>query len=147
MATIVKVEGLRELQTALRELPNATAKSVMRRVLKTHGAAIAKRAQELAPEDAGDLRESIVVSTKLTKRQRKMHRKASKDDVEVYIGANDAPHAHMQEFGTKNHPPQPFMRPAWDAAKGMILTGIRKDLWSEISKAAARLARKALKGK
>ena len=147
MSTKVKIEGLKEAQIALRKLPDATAKSVMRRVLKTHGKAIQKRAQELAPEDAGDLRESIVVSTKLTKRQRKQHRKASKDDVEVYIGANDAPHAHMQEFGTKNHPPQPFMRPAWDAAKRIILVGIRKDLWTEIRKAAARLARKALKGK
>jgi HK97 gp10 family phage protein len=146
MTTKVKIEGLKEAHKALRKLPDATAKNVMRRVLKTHGAAIAKRAQELAPENSGDLRESIVVSTKLTKRQRKQHRKAAKDDVEVYIGAGEVPQAHLQEFGTKNHPPQPFMRPAWDGAKRMILVGIRKDLWAEIKKAAARLARKALKG-
>jgi HK97 gp10 family phage protein len=146
LTTKVKIEGLKEAQKALRKLPDATAKNVMRRVLKTHGAAIAKRAQELAPENSGDLRESIVVSTKLTKRQRKQHRKAAKDDVEVYIGAGEVPQAHLQEFGTKNHPPQPFMRPAWDGAKRMILVGIRKDLWAEIKKAAARLARKALKG-
>ena len=61
--------------------------------------------------------------------------------------AGPLPQAHLQEFGTKDQPPQPFMRPAWDAEKRGVLEGIKDDLWAEIKKAAARLAKKALKAK
>jgi hypothetical protein len=35
------------------------------------------------------------------------------------------------------------MRPAWDSGKDALLEGIADDLWAEISKAAARQAKKA----
>jgi hypothetical protein len=61
---------------------------------------------------------------------------------EVFVGAGVVPHAHLQEFGTVRHGPQPFARPAWDAGQSRILEGIKDDLWAEIKKAADRLARK-----
>jgi HK97 gp10 family phage protein len=78
-----------------------------------------------------------------------MHRKMFKSDkasVEVFAGAGVIPHAHLQEFGTVNHGPQPFARPAWDSNKGRALETIRNDLGDEIAKAAKRLAKKAAKG-
>lgn len=39
--------------------------------------------------------------------------------------------------------PQPFMRPAWDEKKDEVLELIRTELGDEITKAAARLAKKA----
>lgn len=139
----VKVEGLREVKTALRQLPDATAKGVMRRVLRKAGAPIAEAARQLVPVHEGDLRDSIAVSTKLSRRQRKMHRKGGRDDVEVFVGAGPHPQAHLQEFGTSRHPAQPFLRPAWDQNKRSVLDGIKDDLWAEIRKSAERLARKA----
>ena len=139
----MKVEGLKAVQTALRQLPDATAKNVMRRVLREAGKPIAETARQLAPFEDGDLRDSIAVSTKLSKSQRKKHRKGGKDDVEVFVGAGPHPQAHLQEFGTSNHPAQPFLRPAWDKHKRAVLDGIKEAMWTEIRKAADRLARKA----
>lgn len=145
MVERVKIEGLKEVQAALHELPKATAKNVMRRVLKERGKPIADAAQSRVPVDQGDLKRSIVVSTKLTRRQRGKHKKFGPNDVEVFVGPGAHPQAHMQEFGTSKEPAQPYMRPAWDQERMNVLEGIREDLWAEIEKAVARRARKAAK--
>lgn len=146
MTVRVKVEGLREIQTALHELPKATAKNVMRRVLREVAQPIADHASQNAPVDTGYLKRSVAVSTKLSKRARKDTEKLSDHAVQVYIGPSSAPRATMQEFGTLNHAPQPYMRPAWDAEKGTILPKIAGLMWREIERAAARRARKLARG-
>jgi HK97 gp10 family phage protein len=147
MATVLRVhvEGLAALETALRQLPDATAKNVLRRVGRKRLQPVADRARELVPVHQGDLRDSIGVSTKLTRRQRSRHRKDGPDDVEVFAGAGPHPQAHLQEFGTEHHGPQPFMRPAWDTEKDGVLARIKTDLTDEIQKATTRLARRAAK--
>lgn len=139
----VRVEGLRELERALAQLPKATGKNVLKRTLMKAGQPIEVAAEAQAPELRGHLKRSISTSTKLTKRQKSQHRKQS--TVEVFVGAGGLPQAHLQEFGTVDHPPQPFLRPAWDANKMRALESIKGDLWAEIKKAAERLARKAAK--
>lgn len=150
--TTVKIDGLRELEKALATLPKATGKNVLRRVLRARAEPIADAARASAPDDpattSGDLKSGIAVGTKLSKRQAGLHRKMFKNDraaVEMFAGAGPDPAAHTQEFGTINHPPQPFMRPAWDGQKSQVLDGIAGDLWSEINKAAARVAKKRAK--
>lgn len=148
MAQIVRVEGLRELDRALGELPKATGKNVLRRVLREVAQPIADMAEGLAPRDTGQLQRSIGVGTKLTRRQSKLHKKMFKDDkasVEMFVGAGGVPQAHLREFGGDRHPPQAFMRPAWDANQGKALETIKSSLWTEIEKAARRLAKKAAK--
>jgi HK97 gp10 family phage protein len=145
MVERIKVEGLKEVQAALHELPKATAKNVIRRVLKSRGEPIADAARSRVPVDQGDLKRSIAVSTKLTRRQRGKHKKFGPNDVEVFVGPGAHPQAHMQEFGTSKEPAQPFMRPAWDQTRMDVLDGIAADLWTEIEKAVARRARKAAK--
>jgi HK97 gp10 family phage protein len=148
----VKIHGLRELEAALADLPTATGKNVLRRVLNARAQPIADAASSMAPDDPAtgghDLRSSIGVSTKLSPRQKGLHRKMFKDDkaaVEMFVGAGPLPQAHLQEFGTVHHGPQPFMRPAWDEGQGQLLDGIAADLWSEIDKAAKRVAKKRAK--
>jgi HK97 gp10 family phage protein len=152
MATKVRVDGLRELERALAELPKATGKNVLRRVLLKRGQPVADAMQAMAPDDprtgGKDLKSSIGVSTKLSKRQAGLHRKMFANDkaaVEVFVGAGALPQAHLQEFGTAHHGPQPFARPAWDAGKGPLLDGLKDDIWAEIKKAAERLAKKQAK--
>jgi HK97 gp10 family phage protein len=145
MSAKVRIEGLKEVQTALRALPNSTAKGIMRRILKKRGEPIAQAARDKVPVDQGDLKDSITVSTKLSKTQKKKHRKPDKNDVEVYIGPGVYPSAHLQEFGSRIHGAKPFMRPAWDANKTGVLEGIREDLWTEINKTVARAAKRAAK--
>lgn len=139
----IRVEGLRELDRALGELPKATGKAVLRRVSKDALEPTAALARDLAPRDEGHLGASITVAAKLTRRQGAQQRKSNKSTVEMHAGPGGLPQATAQEFGTLNHPPQPFMRPAWDATRHEVLDHVASELGAEITKAAKRLARKA----
>lgn len=139
------VEGLDEVQVALRELPDATSRNILRRVAKKVLQPIADRAAQLAPVDKGRLVRSIMVGDKLSRRQKSQFKKDDPNDVVMFVGAGAVPQAHMQEFGTVDLDPQPFMRPAWDGGKDAMLEEIKRDLWAEIDKAAKRRARKAAK--
>lgn len=153
MAVRVKVDGLRELNAALEELPKAAQRSVLRRVGMKALQPVADTARAMAPDDPGtggnDLRSSIGVGTKLSPRQAKLARRDIRrglDDkyfITVYAGAGPVPHSHLQEFGTSHHGPQPFLRPAWDQNKSGVLETVKTELGSEITKAGQRLARKA----
>lgn len=150
MTETVQVTGLREVERALSEMPKATGKNVLRRVLKRRAQPVADAMSANAPRLSGDLAESAAVSTKLTKRQRAQHRKMFKNDkasVEMFVGMGGLAQATQQEFGNERHPPQPFTRPAWDQNKTALLEGLKADLWTEIEKAAARMAKKAAKGR
>lgn len=139
------MEGLAELQTTLRQLPDATARNVMRRVLLQAAAPIADAAAARAPVRTTALKISITESTRLSTNQRREYRKADPNDVEVYVGAGALPQAHLQEYGTSTNPAQPFMRPAWDMQKEGAFHSIKDLLWKEIEKAVQRRARKAAK--
>ena len=172
MAVKVKVEGLREVQKALRELPKkSTRRNVLKRVGMRRMEAVAKAARALVPVDQGNLRESISVGTRAkggTAGQAAFHETLKEGgsrsaasaaaraaqradptgrDVQVFVGPagrrGAPPHAHMIEFGTKDFGPEPYMRPAWDREKHGVLRGIENDLWAEIQRAAKRAARKA----
>ncbi len=149
----VRVDWLRDLERALSELPKSTGKAVLRRTLIKAGTPMAAMMASLAPDDpqtgGKDLKSSIAVGTKLSKRQASMHRKMFKNDkasAEVFVGPGPDPAAWNQEFGNVNHGPQSFARPAWDAKQGEALDIIRTEMWTEIEKAAKRLAKKAAKG-
>lgn len=133
----VKIEGLREIDAALGQLGKATGRNVMRRVAIKRLQPIADEMRANAPVDQSDLRDSIIVTTKNPKRNRK------RSEVEAHAGPGRHPQAHLQEFGTAHHAPQPFARPAWDGGKDALLEGIADDFWTEIEKAAARQAKKA----
>lgn len=142
----VKVEGLKDLERALKGLPAANAKAVLRRTLKEAGEPVAKAARALVPKEQGYLSESIDVSTKLSGRQRSLHKKQS--PVETFIGPGPDPAGHLQEFGTgPGHQAQPFLRPAWDQNKAKVLDTIANLTWVEIEKTANRLAKRAAKGR
>lgn len=146
--TTVRVEGLREIDAALGELGKATGRNVMRRVAIKRLEPMADVARRLAPVDDADLRDSIAVSTQLKGYAKRLN-KRSKSEVEAHMGpagtksAKAPPQGSLQEFGTLNHGPQPFMRPAWDGGKDALLDGIKDDFWTEIAKAAQRQAKKA----
>ncbi len=143
----VKILGLKELDKALGELPKATAKAALRRVLIEGGELIASAARRGAPVDEHYLYESIDVSTKLSSRQRSLHRsEGGQAFQEMFVGTNNAAGV-QQEFGNERHPPQPFMRPAWDSTKDTALERITLLLWTEIEKSATRVASKAARGK
>lgn len=152
MRTTIKVDGLRELDDALAEMSKATARNILRRAGIKALEPVAETARQLAPDDpqtgGNDLRSSIGVGTRLSPRQAREHRRQMRADggrafVEVFVGAGNVPHAHMQEFGTAHHAPQPFMRPAWDEHQDGVIDSLKTEIGAEIDKAAQRAARKA----
>lgn len=163
----VKVDGLKEIQRAMEELPRATQKNVMKRVLMARAKPIAAMADNLVPVDRGVLQRSIKVFARsgsqgkaafakamrsgATRKQagqaaRDANSAASTQQVVYVSTTKKLPHAHMQEFGTEKMAPNPFMRPAWDKHEPELLKGLAGDMWAEIKKAVARRARKAAKG-
>ncbi|KEP68415.1 hypothetical protein DL1_11930 [Thioclava dalianensis] len=152
MTVTVKTTGFKDLEAALEQIEKkTTAKATMRRALKTAAQPVADLAQSLAPVGATRaLSTSVAVSTKLSKRQRGLHRKMFRNDkaaVEMFVGAGPLSSAHQQEFGNIYQAPQPFLRPAWDAESKATLDRIAEQMWIEIEKTAQRAARRAAKGK
>ena len=155
MAQKFRIEGLKALDKALGQLPRATGKNVLRRVARSALEPIIADAKTKVSVLSGELRDSLAVSTKLSHRQKRLHKKlvrGDKSSVEMFAGAGAhlrVPQGVMEEFGTVKRGPHPFLRPAWDGGKMRVLSDIKKDLWAEIKKAADRVARKkarALKG-
>tara|TARA_Y100000310_G_scaffold325782_1_gene389814 strand:+ start:615 stop:1085 length:471 start_codon:yes stop_codon:yes gene_type:complete len=153
MSVTIKIEGLRELERELAKLPKSTGKGVLRRTLKKAAQPMAQAMKDAAPrgDTATDrLAESIAVSTKLSKRQARLHRKMFRNDraaIEMFVGPGPDPAAWNQEFGNVNHGPQPFVRPAWDSEKGPLLDRLKDDLWSEIQKTIKRAEARAAKAR
>lgn len=148
MRTRMKVDGLRNLEKSLAGIEKtATKKTVGRNALKSGAQPFVDTYRRLAPVDEGDYRAGISVGTKLSRRQRKMHRK--KDPVEVFAGAeNDVTATAVnQEFGNIRHGAQPAARPAWNSQKHNMLARIENTLEDEIDKAVKREAKRKAKGR
>ena len=154
MRTTIKLEGVRELDSALNEFPKATARNILKRTGLKALAPMAEDMARRAPKQRGgeaDLQKSIVASDKLGKRQKRLTQKMT--TVEVYAGpAGDGargapPQGVQQEFGNENHGPQAFARPAWDNGKDALLDRTKDGLAGEIETARQRAARKALKAR
>lgn len=151
MAKVFKVEGLADCEKALVglaeefNLSHATARNTIARALMDAGEPVRSDAEARAPiRDEGGkprLKSSIVISTKLSRRQKSQHKKES--TIEVFIGAGPLPQAHLQEFGSSVHGAQPFLRPAWDGNHKAVLNRIVVSLKNQIEKARKRVARKA----
>ncbi|MCG7630544.1 hypothetical protein MHM88_22310 [Epibacterium sp. MM17-32] len=154
MAVKMKIEGAGDIERALAELPRGTAKGVMRRSMKKSLKPVVQAAQGVSPF-------TIAVTSKLTARQRREARgDRGRSKVVLYVGpvqpdGEDAPHAHLYEFGTGPRvqastgratgamPARPFLRPAWDMAQPIMLATLRREVWAEIEKAVERARRKA----
>lgn len=143
----MKIQGLKEIQQALRELlPERSAKAVMSRVLMKYARPMAQEAAAAAPVRSGRLRVSVKAGIKLSRRQRAMHRKVDPNDVEVFVGAGPLPQAHMSEYGTSREQARPFLRPVWDRHKGTILERVGRDMWTEIAASVTRRAKRLAGG-
>lgn len=144
MAVVVKFEGGRELERALGELPKATARNTLNRVLMKAAENMDDIASGFAPVDTGQLQRSVVTGKRLTQSQSRQQKKDGKHFAEVHVGT-EVPTGIFQEFGTFKEPAQPFMRPSWDSTKVGALKTIQTQLGIEIEKSRARLAKKAAK--
>lgn len=139
---VLKLEGFRELDAALGELPKATGKNVMRRGMLKALEPMEHIAEARAPYKTGRLQKGIEKGTRLSRAQAREARE-TKSYVEVYMGPRPGVVPIVAEFGSYKDSPQPYMRPAWDEDHAALLERMKAFTWGEIRTAAQRLARKA----
>ena len=152
-------DGLRALgEFGSERISRAAMKRAMVKALEpVRDAAIAK-----APKGGdGDLAKSIVISSRLTRRQKRNYPTMSSagwDKVKllqtVFVGPGaGGSHGVLVEFGTQEREhangksvgraaAQPFMRPAWEQNKTQVLTTFQGFAWREIAKSTERIRRK-----
>lgn len=148
-AITVEIKGLRELQDALRELPEKIAGLVLNGAVKEGAQVIEREAELRAPERTGALRRSIVATAlkrpheghdatvivrvrRSTKTQRLKRQKAGQP-------VDDAFYWRFVEFGTSKASARPFLRPAFEAKKAEAAGVIKQALRRRIEKEAAKL--------
>lgn len=166
--TKIRVEGLSELEEALRELPRATGGNVLKRAIVKPAQMFADHARELAPKESGRLKRAIrvskpkVISAGKAAFAAAMREGATRAEAgQAARAANAAAggagrsavvsvgptrgafHGLFQEFGTAHHGPKSFMRPAWDALAPRFPKMIAETLWEEIETARRRIVKKA----
>ena len=140
-----QVSGSRQIERALKQLPRATGKNVMKRALLKAVKPTVTLAKASAPVDDGDLRDSIKAGVKLTPRQRGR----TDSGAVVYVGPTTpkGSHGHLVEFGTSTQRARPFLRRAWTATRSQVLGSVGEETWKALAKSARTLAKKAASGK
>ncbi|KIC30056.1 hypothetical protein [Leisingera sp. ANG-M6] len=152
MSMKLKIEGAGDIERALAQFARGTSKGIGRRAMKKALKPVQRSAENSAFE--------IAITSKLSPRQRSRARgDQTRSKVSLYVGpvesdGSHAPHAHLIEFGTgpRRHASgkyvgavlaDPFLRPAWEANRQVMLQILRQQIWAEIEKAVERAARKA----
>ena len=127
----IKLEGFKELNEALKQMPSKVALSVVRRSMRKAAQPILQKARELAPEDTGRLKHFLAMGSK--KRRDVMlievgalnmtERKLAKQ------GLTSQPYyAKFTEYGTKSQPAQEWLLEAIDSEKEVYLDTLKTDL-------------------
>jgi hypothetical protein len=142
---LIRLEGLKELDKALvglaEEFHPRNARSVLRSSLKEGGKIIADAGEALAPRLSGELADSYTVGSKLSRRQKRAHKKESQ--IETFVGPTPHAKSVQTEFGNAHQAPHPHLRPAWDANWKRVLDTITSQIAERLEKTRARLVRKA----
>ncbi len=152
------VEGLRELDDALAELPQALRRPVVLSALRRAAKPMIRDARLRAPRGTDPRRrgsrkqrragKSVAIGPGADSIKARAMRARSQYEATVAIGP-DKKHWYMSfsEFGTSRQPPQRFLTAAFETHKVKAIETFGDALWQSISRKAARLARKAAAGK
>lgn len=130
----MRIEGVNEINTKLRELVDkATADDVVMSALLRGAEIMRALASAKAPVLTGELASSVF-----------KERVGAKLMVQVGagpgqgLGSRRSFYAHMQEFGTRHHAAQPFMRPAFEQTKRKVVASVRQDMRQAVLRVAAK---------
>jgi len=97
-----KIEGMKELDKMLKELPKSTRKTVVRNSLKKAAKPIADAYKGNIPQSGRATGKALVNRVEITSKLKPSQRSFGPRDrtmVEMFVGSS-APHAHLVEFGT-----------------------------------------------
>lgn len=160
MAEWVHVQGLKELNDALKQLPERIAKNALRAGVYAGAKVIRDEAKMKAPrytgpvsqghpppgtlkrsiimkhipEQSGLYRQTFYVTVRSGKQYRNQGKKGNL--------SQDAYYWRWVEFGTAKMSAKPFLRPAFEGQKTGALDAIKNKLAARIEEEAAKLGRK-----
>jgi len=137
-STEIGVTGLAELERQLLRLETEVAGKAVRGSLSFAARPMRDRARELAPRDTGNLSEQIQMRSELGGAQRRVAA-----TVHVLVRQRRGFYGALVEFGARQMPAQPFMRPAFDATAPEAVERFRASLARRIKRAMKRKASKA----
>ena len=144
----IKLTGVEGIKEVLRKLPVELQDQALGTALRAGGKVIADRAKLAAPVRGTDeakpmgknatkgrlpgfLRAAVSVRTFGGRKARK-----------VVVTVGQAFYGMFQEFGTRNQPARPWLRPAFDASAPQALEAIMKSLAKAVERAAVKLSRR-----
>lgn len=137
-----------ELRANLKELAKKVERQAMREELTKASTVMVNEAKVRAPVDkvanGGDLRKAMKRRVTTSKDKKTVivvigpDRKARGKDRRGNV-SRPTNYAHLQEFGTSTQSAKPFMRPAFDAKKGEVLTKFADGMEPAIQRVAARV--------
>lgn len=158
-----KLDGAKELDELLKQLPANVARRVSANALRAAGRDMRDEMKRQVPVETGDLKRSIkVITAKAAGRDKR--------NVRVGVFGKEVPLAHLVEFGSAAHkiatkvkrvlfdagagkffgrevshpgtPARPFIRPAADAQAGRAVETIGKVLAEGIEREALKLGKR-----
>ncbi|MDB5992402.1 MAG: hypothetical protein JWQ10_3805 [Herbaspirillum sp.] len=147
MADLENVQGLRELQEAMKQLPANIAKNVLRGAVNAGATVIRKEAAARAPVYTGEVSEGHPPPGTLKRSlyQKQIREKSSAVLQTFFVGVRqgksakkskkgliDAWYVRFVEFGTAKMSARPFMRPAFEAKKQAAVQAIKDYLEKRI---------------
>ncbi|MFC0199269.1 HK97-gp10 family putative phage morphogenesis protein [Paracoccus rhizosphaerae] len=130
--------GLSSFQKRMRAVPIAARQAVVPALAKG-GYEIADIIEALAPEDEGDLKNSVAVtlpgqSTPPYSQPGGSH-VVAENAVAITVGNSEVRYPHLQEYGTVNHPAQPFFWPGFRLGRKRALNRIKRAIGKAIKEA------------
>jgi HK97 gp10 family phage protein len=124
-----RLKGSVELEQRLLAIPREVL-AELRPALVKGAQDIADAMELLAPEDTGDLVNTITVTgpggTTPAYASGGGSVTLAENQAAVTVGSPDMRHGHLQEFGTVSHEAQPFMRPAFRLKKAKVMARISR---------------------
>lgn len=142
MPRLQNITGIEKVERAFRNLPRSSTAKIAD-ALNRGAEEVAKRAEQIAPEDEGDLKDTI-------KPRSSGIRQNQRGNPVVYVvagtSADTANAAFRQEFGRasgpgdhRGHPAQPFLFPAY--------WSLRKRIRGRIARAIKAATKEAARGR
>jgi HK97 gp10 family phage protein len=134
-----KLEGAAELRAALEELGNEVATKVGRRANRLAAVEMRDVMVSTAPESKADKSPGSKKFGSLKTNIKVRLAKARRENVIVYnVTVGRAFWGFFQEFGTRNQPAYPWMRPAFDATVRLAIDTQTGELRTGIERAAKK---------
>lgn len=121
-----KLEGMVEIKQRIGRIVTKANSADIKRVYMRGAMVLRNEARDLAPIKTGRLKAAIFAA----------YGPPYKQTVLVGVNYRIAPHAHIVEFGSSHSPPHPYLRPAMNYTRSMVVRVIAEGFLSMLEDAA-----------